>query len=208
MSDTAPSLKTPILTVLLAAFFWWFTFGLGWGVFWYKIAFSALVLAVIAVKSGGVQVAGMRFTGRDVIVGLLLAAALYVLFWLGKATTTAIFGFADQGIENIYGLGEGTPIWFIMLLLFFVTGPCEEIYWRGFLQKRFCERLGAWPGYFAATACYALVHVWSMNFMLIGAAAVAGAFWGLAYLKLDRLQPIIVSHAVWSTVVFAIAPIP
>jgi hypothetical protein len=193
--------------VLLAAVLWWFCFGLEWGVFWYKIAASALLLAVIAAKSG-VDVAAMRFTRRDLAVGLALAAGLYALFWIGKAASTAMFGFADPGIEGIYGLGEGTPMWLITLLLFFVTGPCEEVYWRGYLQRRFCERLGRWPGYLAAAACYALVHIWSMNFMLIAAAAVAGAYWGLAYLKLGRLQPIIVSHAVWSTVVFTIAPIP
>lgn len=208
MNNDTAGLKIPVLTVLLAAVLWWFTFGLDWGVFWYKIAASALLLAVIAAKTGNMNIQAMRFNMRDVIVGLLLAAGLYLLFWLGKAASTAVFGFADQGIEGIYGLGEGTSMWFIALLLFFVTGPCEEVYWRGYLQQRFCERLGTWPGYLAATACYALVHIWSMNFMLIAAAAVAGAYWGLAYLALKRLQPVIVSHAVWSTFIFTVAPIP
>jgi hypothetical protein len=196
------------MTVLLAAALWWFTFGLGWGVFWYKISFSALLLAVIASRTGCVDPYSLRLTGRDILLGLVSAAGLYLLFWLGKAASTAVFGFAEQGVENIYGLGEGTPVWLITLLLFFVTGPCEEIYWRGCLQERFCQRLGKWPGYLAATACYALVHVFSGNFMLTAAAAVAGAYWGLMYLMTRRLEPVIVSHMVWSTVVFTFAPIP
>jgi hypothetical protein len=208
MLNRPASLKIPLYTVLLAFALWWFTFGLGWGVFWYKIAFSALLLAVIAVRTGDVDISGFHVTGRDVVYGLISAAGLYVIFWLGKTASTAVFGFAEQGIDDIYGLGHGTSMWFITLLLFFVTGPCEEVYWRGYLQKRFCERLGPWGGYLAATACYALVHVWSMNFMLTAAAGVAGAYWGLMYLKLGRLEPVIVSHAVWSTVVFTFAPIP
>jgi hypothetical protein len=44
--------------------------------------------------------------------------------------------------------------------------------------------------------------------MLTAAAAVAGAYWGLMYLMTRRLEPVIVSHMVWSTVVFTFAPIP
>jgi membrane protease YdiL (CAAX protease family) len=46
----------------------------------------------------------------------------------------------------------------------------------------------------------------SLNFMLIGAAAVAGAFWGLLYMRLGRLDSVIVSHSLWSAVIFAVAP--
>lgn len=202
------SLKAPLLTVLLAAGLWFFSFGMEWGVFWYKIAFSALVLAVIAVTSGGMSLAGKRLNTPDVVLGLISAAGLYGVFWLGKAASTAVFGFAEQGIQDIYTMGRGAPAWVIVLLLFFVTGPCEEVFWRGYLQRRLCEHLGTWRGFAAATACYSLVHVFSMNLMLMAAAAVAGAYWGLMYLVLGRLEPVIVSHAVWSVVIFAIAPIP
>jgi len=59
-----------------------------------------------------------------------------------------------------------------------------------------------------ATAIYAGVHIWSLNFMLIGAAAVAGAFWGLLYLRWKSLAPVIISHAIWSAFVFAVVPVP
>ena len=95
----------------------------------------------------------------------------------------------------------------IVLLLFFVTGPCEEIYWRGYLQRNLMERFGNGPGWALGTVIYAAVHIWSFNFMLIGAAAVAGAFWGALYWRLKSLAPIIISHSVWSTVIFAVFPI-
>lgn len=193
--------------VALAAALWWFSFGLAWGVFWYKIAFSALVLAVVAVRSGGVSSSGRRLTSRDMLLGLASAAGLYAVFWLGKIASTAVLGFAEQDIQGIYGLGQGTPAWIIILLLLFVTGPCEEVFWRGYLQRRLCRELGKWRGLAAATACYSLVHVFSLNPMLMAAAAVAGAYWGLTYLALGRLEPVIVSHAIWSVTIFTIAPI-
>jgi len=40
----------------------------------------------------------------------------------------------------------------------------------------------------------------------VGAAAVAGAFWGALYARCGRLAPVIVSHSIWSTVIFAVFP--
>ena len=98
-------------------------------------------------------------------------------------------------------------MWVIALLLFFITGPAEELYWRGYLQKNLMVRFGRWQGWLLATVIYAAVHIWSFNFMLIGAAFVAGAFWGAMYLHLKNLAPVIISHSVWSMVIFAVFPI-
>jgi len=93
------------------------------------------------------------------------------------------------------------------LLLFFVTGPGEEIFWRGFLQGRLEKKLGLIPGAAAATLVYGGVHVFSGNVMLILAALVAGAFWGAMYAWKHDLMALIVSHAFWSAFIFAVIPI-
>ena len=51
--------------------------------------------------------------------------------------------FAAAQINGIYQKGAGTHTRIIAALLFFITGPCEEIYWRGFLQKNLASSL--WP---------------------------------------------------------------
>jgi membrane protease YdiL (CAAX protease family) len=35
---------------------------------------------------------------------------------------------------------------------------------------------------------------------------VAGAFWGAMYWRFNNLAAVIISHSVWSTVVFAVLP--
>ena len=62
---------------------------------------------------------------------------------------------------------------------------------------------------FAITAViYALVHIWSFNFMLIMAALVAGLVWGLVYRLCPKALPaLIVSHAVWDALIFVVLPI-
>jgi membrane protease YdiL (CAAX protease family) len=208
LSTNGVSLRAVWGTVILAAGLWFVAFYLLWGIFWIKIAVSAALLAYLGRMLDRTHRPRLRIDAQSIIVGALLATLLYGIFWLGKIISTALFPFAQQQIGAIYGKGEGTPVWVITLLLFFVTGPCEELYWRGYLQRNLVRRFGGWQGWLLATACYAGVHIWSMNFMLIGAAAVAGAFWGLMYWRLGDLRPVIVSHALWSTVIFAALPVP
>jgi hypothetical protein len=66
---------------------------------------------------------------------------------------------------------------------------------------------GVLPGFFAATALYGAVHVFSGNSMLILSALVAGGFWGFLYALGRDLAPLIVSHALFTAVIFTLAPI-
>ena len=194
-------------TVALASVLWFITFYVTWGIFWVKIAFSAAILAGISLWIGYDRKQALGFDLKSLPIGLASAAGLYLIFWIGKLLTTVFFSFAPHQIGAIYGKGEGTPVWIIVLLLFFVTGPSEEIYWRGYLQRNLIDRFGGWQGWLLATVLYAGVHLWSFNFMLIGAAGVAGAFWGAMYWRLGKLGPVIISHSLWSAVIFAVFPL-
>jgi membrane protease YdiL (CAAX protease family) len=193
-------------TVLLAVLFWFVTFYLTWASFWIKISFSAATLAILSIFLQPRRKERIRIDARAVALGLVSAAILYFIFWAGKAVSGMILPFSGGQIGGIYNKGAGTQMWVIALLLFFVTGPSEELYWRGYLQKNLMSRFGQWQGWLLATAIYAAVHIWSFNFMLIGAAAVAGAFWGAMYWRLKNLTPVIISHSVWSAVIFAVFP--
>jgi membrane protease YdiL (CAAX protease family) len=191
-------------TVLLAAFLWFVTFYVPWGIFWFKISFSAATLAWISLWLTPREKVHFRMDAKSILIGLTSAVALYGIFWVGKVVSSAVFSFAPNQIAAIYSKGEGTPLWIISLLLFFITGPSEEIYWRGYLQRNLMGRFGNWQGWILASIVYAGVHIWSFNFMLIGAAGVAGAFWGALYWRLENLAPVIISHSIWSTVIFAL----
>jgi membrane protease YdiL (CAAX protease family) len=57
-------------------------------------------------------------------------------------------------------------------------GPAEEIYWHGFVQRRLTGRYGATVGVLATAVVYTLVHVVSLNFMLVAAAGAAASTGG------------------------------
>lgn len=190
--------------VILASLCWAVTFGWAGGNFWIKIGLSVITVFLYSLIW---QRPKISFQLRSLLIGFLSAAALYLIFILGNKLAIYLLPGANAKVGAIYALGVETDKTLIFLLLFFITGPGEEIFWRGFLQDRLMNRWGGFSGYLVTTLFYAGVHVFSWNFVLILAALVAGAFWGLLYLWKKNLLVQITSHSFWSAVIFAVAPI-
>jgi len=191
-------------TVFLAGLCWAFTFALPWGNFWLKIGVSVIIVCLYSLRW---EKPVLNPRPAFVAAGILAAAVLYGIFYLGNALAPYIVPGAQGQVGGIYSLGVGTERVLIFLLLCFVTGPGEEIFWRGFLQGRLMARWGPGRGFALTTLIYGGVHVFSLNLMLILAALVAGAFWGGLYLWRRDLTLVIVSHSLWSAFIFAVAPI-
>jgi len=190
--------------VLLACLGWAFTFGLSWGNFWLKIGVTVVTVCAYSLVWRRPRV---TFRWPSVGAGLLSAAALYGVFFAGNALAPLVVGGARGQVSSIYGLGTGSWWPGVFFLLLCVTGPGEEIFWRGFLQDRLEDRLGRAQGFAVATLIYGGVHVFSGNLMLVLAALVAGAWWGVYYAWKKDLLALMVSHSVWSVVIFAVLPI-
>ena len=146
--------------------------------------------------------------GEGVLLGIAIAVGLWGIFWTGDKLSQLMFNFARPQVDLIYGMKEGESPWLLTALMLFLIGPAEEIFWRGYVQEKLQQRWNPNAGFAVTTAIYALVHAGSCNFMLIMAALVAGAAWGLLY----RLFPkqffaIILSHALWDVAVFVWFPI-
>lgn len=190
--------------ILLSLACWAVTFGAAWGNFWVKIGCSVIIICLYSLIW---QRPNVRFTLKDVLAGILSAAVLYGLFALGNVLAPYIIPGAGRQIGGIYNLGTGTDRILIFLLLCFITGPGEEIFWRGFLQENLMRRFGDLQGFVIGTLIYGGVHLFSLNLMLILAALVAGAFWGGLYLWRRDQGLVIVSHSLWSAFIFAVFPV-
>ena len=189
---------------ILASTCWAITFGWAGGNFWVKIGLSVMAVFLYSLFW---QRPKISFQLRSFLLRLLSAALLYVIFILGDNLASYILPGANAQVGGIYSLRAGTGKGLVFLLLFFITGPGEEIFWRGFLQDRLMRRWGNFSGYLITTIIYAGVHVFSWNLVLILAALVAGSFWGLLYLWKRDLLIQVTSHSFWSAVIFAVAPV-
>lgn len=84
----------------------------------------------------------------------------------------------------------------------------EEITWRGLVQQVLEERLGVKKGWLLTAALYALAHVptlWmlrmppaGLNPLLPAAALFCGTIWGFLAGRMQRLPPVLLSHALFT----------
>lgn len=211
MDNGKVSLTLPWLGIGIATVLWTIMFS-PWTApyvdFWTTMTCSALILTLFSCYARPRWWKDIELSVSNVMIGVALAALLWGVFWLGNMLSSLMFDFARPQVEMIYGMKDGADPWVLTLLLLFIIGPAEEIFWRGFIQNRLSARWNPDIGFVITTLVYGLVHLSKCNFMLIMAAMVAGFVWGLAYrLFPERFSAIVISHALWDCAVFVWFPI-
>ena len=204
-------MRRVVFTIILAAVLWTVMFS-PWTAphvnFWWMMTGSACTLSLCATLFSPGWWKRVHFTPANIIWGVVIAVALWGIFWLGDKVSQLMFDFARPQVDTIYGMKEGESPWLLTALMLFLIGPAEEIFWRGYVQENFSTRWNPNIGFVVTTLIYALVHAGSFNFMLIMAALVAGAAWGLLYRLFPKyFAAIIISHALWDVAVFIWFPI-
>ena len=224
-------MKRLVFSVLLAAVFWFVMFfpfspfPMGAGErpnFWLMMTCASLTLTTLAIAFGGwprlafkmkdnfgaYSGCSMRLEWREFVLGAGIAAVLWGVFWLGDKCSQQLFDFARPQVDLIYGIKSGTSSTLVGLLLLLIIGPGEEFFWRGYVQEHLSKRFSPNVGFLLATAAYTLIHVSSLNFMLVMAALVCGIAWGGLYRLIpNHFTAIIVSHALWDATAFVWFPL-
>lgn len=206
-----------LLAVATAALLWFYMFSpwtQGRPNFWIVMSCSAVILTSLglAFTPDRQELSRIERPILQILGGIALAFFLWGIFWIGDMASSWIFDFARTEVDAVYSMKHGLPTWTIGLLLLFLIGPAEELFWRGYVQRTLSRTLGGrHPEDFAfllTAVVYALVHIWSFNFMLVMAALVAGLVWGFNYRLCPKALPaLIISHALWDVLVFVILPI-
>ena len=206
-----------LCAVLVAALLWFYMFSpwtRGRPNFWLVMSCAAIILSSMALAFTPDRKALLKVEKPllQLVAGVGIAFVLWGIFWIGDKASSLLFSFARPEVDAVYAMKAGLPPSVIAVLLLVLIGPAEELFWRGYVQRTLSRIL---PGKRAADLAfvltalvYALVHVWSFNFMLVMAALVAGAVWGFLYRLNPRALPaLVVSHALWDALVFVILPI-
>ncbi len=203
-------MKKVIIPVLVAVLFWFVMFS-PWTKeyvnFWITMGFAGATLTLMSALLGDNFKKQFQFSVKDIFIGIASAVVLYFVFYFGEYFSTLLFDFARNQVDNIYSMKDGENKLFLGVLLLLLVGPAEEIFWRGYVQRMLIPKYGEWTALIVTTLIYTLVHIWSFNFMLIMAAMICGAFWGLLYKYNKNLVTLIISHAVWDVSVFILLPI-
>ncbi len=173
--------------------------------FWNRMTGTGLTLGSLALASRP-HLRKTRIGPKDVALGIGSAGALYVIFQIGDRLARVIMPNGAAEIEDIYKLQNLGSKEIIAARLITIIGPAEELFWRGVVQGTLMDVLGKPLGTVVGTAAYGGAHLVTGNFTLIGAASIAGGFWGSLYAAGMPMGALIVSHSVWDVYTFLIAP--
>jgi uncharacterized protein len=156
---------------------------------------------------------GTRRTSRPrvsrIMLGIVTAAVLYFVFYLGAQTIDSFhpFGITSASESSIYSLiaSPSNPLPVQVALLVFDSAGYESFF-RGVLQNRLQPRFGARAA-FAVALLDAGLHTATLNPVWVGATLVTDLVWGLTYYYGRGVQASFTSHLVWDIAIFLIAPV-
>jgi uncharacterized protein len=173
--------------------------------FWDRMTATGLALGGLALSTEP-ELRRTSIRGRDVAAGLASAAGLYAVFLAGDRVVRRLLPGGGREIGDIYALQGLRPRGELAARLALVIGPAEELFWRGFVNRRLGRRLGSWPGAALGSVAYGGAHVATGNFTLFGAAGVAGAYWSALAAAGMPMGALMVSHAAFDVWMFLVAP--
>lgn len=202
--------------IALAAIFWFLLFFQGWHLsatlhnnyFWYGMTAATLVLTAYAFasdKAGMLSVFSYRRS--HLVAGVIHGIILYFISRAGVLLLSWLFPETKNLIAAVYGTRTQLSSFLIAMLLLFIIAPAEEIFWRGFVQRKIAEKTNASRALVLTTLLYSAVHIWALNPVLLLAALVLGIHWGFMYKRFGSIVPGLVSHALWDTLIFVIFPV-
>jgi CAAX protease family protein len=128
----------------------------------------------------------------DVAIGVVAAAGLYGVFWVGDRVLHRLLPVLAAEVGDLYGVSAYSRPRLVPVILV-VVGASEEMFWRGFVQAR--------AGVLVALLGYTAVHLWARKATLVLAAAVGGAAWSALFAWRGTLVAPVVCHALWDLAV-------
>jgi membrane protease YdiL (CAAX protease family) len=202
-----PRGRDPLLIAALASAFGAFalTFRGPRPSFWRRMTRSGFGLGGFALAIDP-SLRRIRIGRKQLGLGLASALGLYAIFWLGDRMARRIIPTGGSDIDSVYGLRTFARQSEIAARLALVIAPAEELFWRGFVQRRLARRHGEVRGALLAGLAYGSAHLPARNPTLVAAATVAGGFWSSLEAAGMDLGSLIVSHALWDLLIFLVAP--
>ena len=148
----------------------------------------------------------LRPTRRLVAMGLVSGLTLYALFSAGALVVQATPLWS--GVQSVVDLTRTTaPGMVAVLVIVLGTSPSEEVLWRGAVFARLTRRYGAgWRPVVLDAVVYAAFVGLSGSLVLPLAALVCGTVWARQRQVTGSLVPSLVSHALWSLLMFLYVP--
>jgi membrane protease YdiL (CAAX protease family) len=192
-----------IIGIILAHLLLFFSFQ-DRAIFWYIFSGSILILIIFAILQENVD--DKASLSKYLILGIMSGALIYALFWMGYHFLAILNIPLNKSIGKLYRWFAPSLFWHY-LALFLIAAPGEELFWRGFIQKRLAKYLKPVWSIVAGALLYASANSYAGSFLLVLASFISGMVWGFLYWWKRSMPLVIVSHITFDIMIFIILPL-
>ena len=203
------------LMLLIRGFFGSFIFSFSVPLIW-QVAYLGKSVASLGLTRKSLGVSILTGIASGCCLGLLAGAALQVFGLTGFSPADmhnmqlVIAGFKFK-LPLVRELGRqllanSNSVKGLLLYLAFaigVIGLGEEIFWRGFIQRKIANRVKKQAAIYLKAVLFALVHSYifiivpaQKGIIFLALIAVAGVIWGYVYERLDNIWSVALSHGI------------
>ncbi len=175
-----------ILAAFAVSLLWVLAFRLP-HLFWAIVLPTSLLMLLFGFVYGGLAV--IRPTFRDLVVGVFVGVVMGILTRVGMGFPF----FAPLLEDTVKPLLEFRYHFPAVIFVAF----CEEVFWRGTLQRWAMFSWGKLQGFLSVVFLYAFLHLVCAGWTLSLIALLLGAIWGFMFVLFKDLTPSLVSHTVW-----------
>ncbi|MFK2824829.1 type II CAAX endopeptidase family protein [Bacillus sp. B190/17] len=173
-------------------------------IFWYLYTAANLFFISFAITSEKID--DKQKTESYLKYGILSGLLLYAVFLAGHFLLPYLPFSWDKQAASMYRWYSPQFSWhYIVLILVFIPG--EELFWRGFVQKRLASYFNDLTAILAASALYASIFIYSDKWIWVIAAFIAGLFWGTLYVWKRSIPMLIISHLVFDLLLIVLFPL-
>lgn len=145
--------------------------------------------------------------GREIYLGLacglLMAGLTHLIYPLGQAILPDL----SNWVEPLYGNLRQPPGPYLALPVLLLVVVAEECVWRGLLIDLLQRRYASLQVVLLGTAFYAIPHLFSGSWLLLGVVLICGVVWSSLRLLTGSLVVPLLTHLVWDLLVFIMFPL-
>ncbi|MGG3737116.1 CPBP family intramembrane glutamic endopeptidase [Aeribacillus pallidus] len=172
-------------------------------VFWYL--YGAALLFLISYTILNESIDDHLPAPTYIVYGIISGILIYLIFWIGYEVLSALSSTIKKDVAWLYNRYKPMQFWHF-IVLFLVLIPGEEIFWRGFVQKRLSRYFQPALAIIIASFLGASVFWYAGKWALMIAAFVGGLVWGALFEWKRSIPLLIVSHLVVDILIFIVFP--
>jgi membrane protease YdiL (CAAX protease family) len=151
----------------------------------------------------------LGLTARKLVHNAVLGLLVGVGGWFGAVVVAAILAIlvpykVPEWFAKMLTATSSLDLLYFLILTWVLVGPCEELFFRGFIQGTFTTWKGPVAGLIAGSTLFGLAHFNPLLWFRTIPSAFLGFVYGIVYAKRRSIIPVAVAHSLNDTIGFVL----